>query len=270
MTLARTGWAALRRYTPARVGLGRTGVSLPTRQHLQLQEALALARDAVQEAFQPEALAVELRALGIEGVQCESAAPDRATYLRRPDLGRRLAPQSRATLQARNPTPIDLALVVADGLSAAASRLHSTALVGSLRDLLPPAAWKFGPVVLVKQGRVAVGDEIGELLGARAVAVLIGERPGLSATDSLGAYVTWAPRVGCRDAERNCISNIRLGGLSIADASRALASILAFARDNHLSGVALNQRLASGTGNAPVGLHRAHEPATPLLGNKAR
>jgi ethanolamine ammonia-lyase small subunit len=270
MTLARDGWAALRRYTPARVGLGRTGVSLPTLQHLQLQEALALARDAVHEVFEAETLAAELRALGIEAVQCKSAAPDRATYLRRPDLGRRLAPESRLALQSRGHTPLDLALVVADGLSAAASRLHSTALVGALLDLLSPTTWKVGPVVLVQEGRVAVGDEIGEILGARVVVVLIGERPGLSATDSLGAYVTWAPRVGCRDAERNCISNIRAEGLTITDAARALASILTSARDNQLSGVALSQLLASGTGSRPGALDRVGEPAKPAAGPKAR
>jgi ethanolamine ammonia-lyase small subunit len=258
MTLALDGWGALRRYTPARVGLGRTGVSLPTMQHLQLQRALALARDAVHELFEAEALAAELRALGIEAVQCKSAAPDRATYLRRPDLGRRLAAESRVSLQSRSRVPLDLALVVADGLSAAATRLHSTALVGALLDSLSPTKWKVGPVVLVHQGRVAVGDEIAELLGAHLVVVLIGERPGLSATDSLGAYVTWAPRVGCRDAERNCISNIRTEGLSVADAARAVASILASARDNQLTGVALNRLLASGTSFSRQGaLHRA-------------
>jgi ethanolamine ammonia-lyase small subunit len=253
MTLVRDRWAALRRYTPARVALGRTGVSLPTQRHLQLQESLALARDAVREPFRGERLAAELRALGFEAVECSSAATDRPTYLRRPDLGRRLAPESRLALQSREHSPLDLALVVADGLSAAASRLHATALVAALRDLLSPATWKLGPVVLVHQGRVAVGDEIAEILSAPAVVVLIGERPGLSAMDSLGAYVTWAPRVGCRDAERNCISNIRAEGLSIADAARALASVVTSARDNRMSGVALSQLLASGTGAAASG-----------------
>jgi ethanolamine ammonia-lyase small subunit len=268
MTLARDGWAALRRFTPARVGLGRTGVSLPTLCHLQLQEALALAREAVHAPFEADVLASELRALGIEAVQCRSAAPDLATYLRRPDLGRRLAPESRVALQSRGHSPLDVALVVADGLSAAASRLHATALVGALLDLLSPTKWKVGPVALVHQGRVAVGDEIAEILGAHVVVVLIGERPGLSATDSLGAYVTWAPRVGSRDAERNCISNIRADGLSIADAARALASILASARDHQLSGVALSQLLASGSSSGPA-LPRTGEPPKPLPEPKA-
>lgn len=255
MTLVKDAWAALRRYTPARVGLGRTGVSLPTERNLELLEALALARDAVRADFDPEAIAAELRALGMDAVECWSAVPDRATYLRRPDLGRHLAPSSRAVLESRRSGPVDLALVVADGLSAAASRRHSVPLLGALKELLARNSWKLGPVVLVHQGRVAIGDEVAAILGALAVVVLIGERPGLSAVDSLGAYVTWAPHVGCRDAERNCISNIREGGLSIADASQSLFSLLVSARAHQLSGVALSQALAtqlsSGTGGLP-------------------
>ncbi|MGO8969940.1 MAG: ethanolamine ammonia-lyase subunit EutC [Myxococcaceae bacterium] len=244
MTLVKDSWAALRRYTPARVGLGRTGVSLPTARHLELQEALALARNAVHADFEPAAISAELRALELESVMCESAAPNRETYLRRPDLGRRLSPASRATLELLQGSPVDLALVVADGLSAAATKSQSAALLGALRDLLPTASWRFSPVVLVRQGRVAVGDEVAALLGARAVVVLIGERPGLSAADSLGAYVTWAPRVGCRDSERNCISNIRAEGLSIADGARGLAALLSAARAHQRTGVALSQLLA--------------------------
>ncbi len=255
MTLVKDAWGELRRYTPARVGLGRTGVSLPTERNLELQEALALARDAVRAEFEPEAIAAELRSLGMETLECRSAATDRATYLRRPDLGRKLAAQCRAELQLRSGSSPDLALVVADGLSAVATRRHAPALLGALRELLPANIWKLGPVVLVHQGRVAVGDEVAELLGARSVVVLIGERPGLSAADSLGAYVTWAPRVGRRDADRNCISNIRAGGLSVADAARGLAAILTSARAHQLSGIALGQALAvglpSGTASRP-------------------
>jgi ethanolamine ammonia-lyase small subunit len=243
MKLVTDGWAALRGYTPARVGLGRTGVSLPTARHLELQEALALAREAVREEFNAEALAGELRVLGIESVECKSAAPDRGIYLRRPDLGRRLSSESRLRLQSLAHDPFDLALVVADGLSAAASRLHASALLSALRELLSSTSWQFSPAVLVHQGRVAVGDEVAEILGARAVVVFIGERPGLSSTDSLGAYVTWAPRVGRRDSERNCISNIRTAGMSTANAARTLASMLGAAREHQLSGVALSRML---------------------------
>jgi ethanolamine ammonia-lyase small subunit len=247
VTLVKDAWASLRRYTPARVGLGRTGVSLPTERHLELQEGLALARDAVHTPFEAGAIASELAAGGIDAVECRSAAPDRATYLRRPDLGRRLAESSREALRERRGSPVDLAVVVADGLSAKASRLHASPLLAALGELLPASAWTLSPVVLVHQGRVAVGDEIAELLGARAVLVLIGERPGLSSMDSLGAYVTWAPRVGRRDAERNCISNIRTEGLSVPDAARRLAAMLGSARAHQLSGVNLNRALGAET-----------------------
>jgi ethanolamine ammonia-lyase small subunit len=243
VTLAKDAWASLRRYTPARVGLGRTGVSLPTARYLELEEALALARDAVRTPFEPTAIASELRAGGMDSLECRSAAPDRATYLRRPDLGRRLDEASRKVMRLHSGSPPDLAVVIADGLSAVATRLHAPALLGALRELLSSSAWTLSPVVLVHQGRVAVGDEVAELLGARAVVVLIGERPGLSATDSLGAYLTWAPRVGRRDAERNCISNIRTAGLSVPDAARALAAMLASARAYQLSGVDLTRAL---------------------------
>ena len=244
--LVKENWAALQQYTPARVGLGRTGVSLPTVRHLEIQESLALARDAVHANFEPDAIAAELRALGLEAILCESAAPDRSTYLRRPDLGRQLSPTSRAALQALDGGPVDLAVVVADGLSAAAAQRHSAALLGALKDLLPEASWRFGPVVLLRQGRVAVGDEVGALLGAQAVTVLIGERPGLSAADSLGVYVTWAPAIGRRDAERNCISNIRSDGLSVADAARSLATLLDAARTFGRTGDSLSQALSAG------------------------
>jgi len=244
MTLARATWAALRRFTPARVGLGRTGVSLPTDRHLELEEALARARDAVQAELDAPALAAELRAVGIASVELGSAASDRATYLTRPDLGRRLAAASRARLEALRSAPVDVALAVVDGLSASAVQRQAAALVAAVRDLLTPGGWTLSPVALVRQGRVAVGDEVGEVVGARAAVVLIGERPGLSAADSMGIYVTWAPRVGRVDAERNCISNVRPDGLSLSDAARALAALLAEARDRGCTGVALGQARA--------------------------
>jgi len=244
MTLARATWAALSRLTPARVGLGRTGVSLPTDRHLELEEALARARDAVHAELDAPALAAELRALGLASWELHSAAGDRPTYLRRPDLGRRLDAASRRTLEALSPAPVDLALVVADGLSAAAVQGQAGALLGAVRDLLATERWALSPVALVRQGRVAVGDEVGELLHARAVAVLLGERPGLSAADSLGVYLTWTPRVGRVDAERNCISNVRPDGLSIAAAARALVTLLGQAREAGCTGVALGQARA--------------------------
>ena len=219
----------LRAFTPARVALGRTGHSLPTRELLRFQLDHAKARDAVYEELDPSSIPYE-------HVVLHSAAPDRATYLRRPDLGRRLSEASRAIL---SPGDYDAAIVIADGLSAKAVHRHAT---GLLAELLPRIAdWKLAPISVVLQGRVAVGDEIGEALGAKIVAVLIGERPGLSSPDSLGVYLTWGPRVGRTDAERNCISNVRTEGLSYAAAAATMEFLMRESRARRLSGVALKE-----------------------------
>jgi ethanolamine ammonia-lyase small subunit len=248
-------WSALRRHTPARIGLPRSGVSPCTAAQLEFQLAHARARDAVHQALDRAALARALQPLGLTCIELHSAAPDRATYLQRPDLGRRLDEPSRERLRALaaqagagDAVPrFDLALVLADGLSAQAVQAHAPALLAELlprlREDTPP--WRLAPPVLVAQGRVALGDEVAEVLGAALVAVLIGERPGLSAPDSLGIYLTWAPRVGCVDAQRNCISNVRPQGLSCALAARRLAWLLRQARARGLSGVALKDE--SGT-----------------------
>lgn len=234
------GWAArLRALTPARVGLGQTGVSQQTRDQLDFQRAHAMARDAVHARLDAAWLAKEIEGItGTGAVRLRSQAGDRATYLQRPDLGRALDPASRAELEARrDPEGCDLALVAADGLSALAVERHVPAL---LRALLPRLiGWRLAPVCVVEQGRVAVGDAIGEALDTALCVMLIGERPGLSSPDSLGAYVTWQPRPGRTDAERNCISNIRAEGLSYAQAAAQLGSVLTEARRRRLTGVAL-------------------------------
>jgi ethanolamine ammonia-lyase small subunit len=228
--------------TPARVALGRTGVSQPLRSQLEFQRAHALARDAVHARLEAGALAKTLREIAKSGdvirlqSMAASGAADRAMYLQRPDLGRRLDGPSRAAL--RN-GPFDLSIAIADGLSALAVERHAAAL---LRELLPQLeGWMLAPICLVEQGRVAIGDEIGEALKAQLSVVLIGERPGLSAPDSLGAYITWAPRAGRTDAERNCISNIRTEGLSYAQAAAQLLFYLKEARRRQLTGVALKE-----------------------------
>lgn len=245
-------WTRLRRHTPARIGLPRSGVSQSTAAQLQFQLAHAQARDAVHQALDLDALAQALQPLGLPSVALHSAAPDRGTYLQRPDLGRRLDDASRERLQAQAADPaasprFDLALVLADGLSAQAVQAHAPALLAELLPRLRDDAqpWRIAPLALVEQGRVALGDEVGELLDAALVAVLIGERPGLSAPDSLGIYLTWAPRVGCVDAQRNCISNVRPQGLACAPAARRLAWLLREARARGISGVALKDE--SGT-----------------------
>jgi ethanolamine ammonia-lyase small subunit len=230
-------WRRLAALTPARIGLGRAGPGLPTREVLAFALAHARARDAVHTPLQADAVADRIAALGLQTVRVESAAPDRATYLRRPDLGRRLSPAARDRLSRTG--EIDLALVVADGLSSAAVHAQAAEVIAALCPHAARLGWRLGPVVVATEARVALGDEIGEALGARAVAVLIGERPGLSAPDSLGVYLTHAPRPGRTDAERNCISNIHARGLSAEAAAFKLAWLTAEALRRQLTGVDL-------------------------------
>ncbi|WP_421934387.1 ethanolamine ammonia-lyase subunit EutC [Phenylobacterium sp.] len=232
-------WTHLAALTPARIALGRAGPALPTREVLALSLAHAQARDAVHAPFDVDAMAASLEALGQPTLQVTSAAPDRATYLRRPDLGRRLSAESREALEAWPSRGADLVIVVADGLSSAAVHAHAAPLVAALAPYVARAGWRLGPVVVASQGRVALGDEIGQVLEAAMVAVLVGERPGLSSPDSLGAYLTHGPRVGRTDAERNCISNIRPAGLSYEEAAFKLAWHVAEARRLGLTGVGL-------------------------------
>jgi ethanolamine ammonia-lyase small subunit len=229
-------WLDLRRYTTARVALGRVGNGLPTAAHLDFQEAHARARDAVWSALDAEALEAALAPLGAGTLRVASEAEDRRLYLLRPDLGRRLHAADRAALP---PMPGCLALVVADGLCATGVQDHAAPFCARVIPALREAGWQLAPIVIAAQARVALGDEIGEALGAQAVAVLIGERPGLSAQDSLGVYLTWAPRRGRSDAERNCISNIRPAGLGYDAAAQKLLWLLAAARRLGATGVTL-------------------------------
>lgn len=225
---------ALRSYTPARIALERTGVSLATRPLLDFQLAHARARDAVQAAIDVRMLCDELRRCGLVALALQSRAPDRATYLRRPDLGRSLSAESAGLL---TPGEFDVVFVVADGLSAFAAERHASHLLQALLPLL--GGWRLAPVCVVEQGRVAVGDEIGEGLHAALAVVLIGERPGLSSPDSLGAYITAEPRRGRKDAERNCISNIRDEGLSHEAAAQRLHYYMNEARRLRVTGLAI-------------------------------
>jgi len=249
LTIAPAWAARLRALTPARVGLARTGASLETSDLLDFQRCHAQARDAVHSRLEADTLAAALaRISGLEVLRLHSAAPDRTTYLQRPDLGRKLDEASRNLLAYRalhepsgdlpDKEP-KLALIVADGLSALAVERHAVPL---LSELLPRLdAWQLAPLCVVQQSRVAIGDEIGQALGAQISVVLIGERPGLSSPDSLGAYITWQPKPGRTDAERNCISNIRAEGLSYTQAAAQLSYYLTEARRKQLTGVALKQ-----------------------------
>jgi ethanolamine ammonia-lyase small subunit len=232
-------WTALRRFTDARIGLGRAGSALPIREVLKFAMAHAQARDAVTKPLDWAPIEAVLAALQLKSVRIESAASDRDTYLRRPDLGRRLSSEARARLAAMaGPSP-DLLILVADGLSSTGVGANAGAVITALLPLVRKSGWSLAPVLLASQGRVALGDDAGEFIGARAVLVLIGERPGLSSPDSLGAYLTWAPRAGRRDGERNCISNIRRGGLSAEEAAFKAHWLLREAFRRQLTGVSL-------------------------------
>ena len=232
-------WEALRRFTRARIALGRCGASVPTRALLDFGLAHAQARDAVHTPLDVDALQAALAAAGFgPALLARSAASDRATYLRRPDFGRQLAPASRAALTDLHADACDVLFVIADGLSARAAQTHAVPLLEQTRRRLPPH-WRIGPVLIATQARVALGDEIGALLRAQQVVVCIGERPGLSSPDSLGLYLTHGPRAGLTDADRNCISNVRPEGLPYAQAAHKLAYLLAGARRLGRSGVEL-------------------------------
>jgi ethanolamine ammonia-lyase small subunit len=240
-------WSELRQYTDARIGLGRCGVSQPVAQWLAFRLAHARARDAVFADFDKSSLLAAFAGRGIDCLSLTSAATDKNEFLTRPDKGRCLAPASRLLLQeysennhkdkAKNKA--DVALVISDGLSANA--IHESAFAFALAFLgyLRKAGLKAAPVVLVENGRVAIADEIAELLGARLTVILLGERPGLSSPNSLGVYMTYAPKTGCTDEARNCISNVRPGGLGIDEAVRKLCYLAQNAFERQYSGVRL-------------------------------
>jgi ethanolamine ammonia-lyase small subunit len=233
-------WAALGAHTPARIALGRTGDGLPTDEVLRFAAAHAMARDAVHLPLDVAALEAALSASGFATLLARSQAADRASYLRRPDLGRQLDADSADRFGQAGAVAggVDLALVVADGLSARAAQQHALPLLVALREqLTPPLSW--APIVVATMARVALADSIGALLKARVVAIALGERPGLSAPDSLGVYLTYAPRPGRLDAERNCISNIRPEGLTPEQAATKLAWLIGEALRRRVSGVGL-------------------------------
>jgi ethanolamine ammonia-lyase small subunit len=234
-------WAKLRQITGARIALGRAGGSLPTAPLLEFQLAHARARDAVHLAFDAEGVQRQLQERGHAVLRVHSEAASRTDYLRRPDLGRRLDPPSRAALgePAAGGGGFDAAFVIADGLSPLAIHRHAVAVLELVWQALAQAGWRLAPVIVAEKSRVALGDEIGALLAAEQVAILIGERPGLSAADSLGIYLTYAPRVGSTDAERNCISNVRPEGLGYQEAAQTLVRLMLLARRYRLTGVGL-------------------------------
>jgi len=249
-------WSDLRRFTDARIGLGRAGISLPTSEMLAFQLSHAQARDAVNFPLDINEMTKTLSAIdALSGadkpLRVQSEAVDRVTYLQRPDLGRKLNQAGRTTLlntmqsrQSCTQAQYDLAIVVVDGLSSLAVQKNAAPFISELLSQLHSNSmpYKLAPITLVEQGRVAIGDDIGELLNAQVVMVLIGERPGLSSPDSLGLYLTWEPKTGLNDACRNCISNIRPAGLSYSEAARRAVYLLQEAKKLGLTGVNLKDR----------------------------
>ena len=232
-------WVALRAHTPARIALGTAGNSMPTGEMLRLGIAHAQARDAVHQPWDVAALQAALAPLELPLLQVHSAAPDRSTYLLRPDWGRVLCEHSQQRLTTVSAAACDVLCVVGDGLSSTAVQRYAAPLLQALVPAMQAKGWRIGPLVLAQQARVALGDPVGQVLGARMVLVLIGERPGLSASDSMGAYLTWAPQQGMADALRNCVSNIRDAGLPPALAATKLLWLMEHAMQLQATGIAL-------------------------------
>jgi ethanolamine ammonia-lyase small subunit len=242
--------ARLRELTPARVALGLTGASLPTKALLEFTLDHARARDAVHATFDAEGLMQGLADLGLEATRVSSLAPARKDYLARPDLGRKLDPDSRQRLTGRGGKPSRVAIIVGDGLSPAAVNAHAIGLLRKLLPWLAGDAIAIGQAVVATGARVALGDEIGEVLGARMTVMLIGERPGLSAADSLGVYLTFAPAVGTTDEKRNCVSNIHGAGLSYEDAAAKIGWLIREGLARQLTGVGLKDESGIQLGHA--------------------
>jgi ethanolamine ammonia-lyase small subunit len=239
-------WALMRSVTTARIGLSRTGSGVATREQLAFQLAHAEAQDAVHKKFDAAHLRDALAERNLESIYLNSMVSDRHTYIRRPDLGRSLSDKSRDLLSTM-PRGYDLVVVIADGLSARAIAEHALPLLDEAIPLLKLDRWRIGPIAIVEQGRVAIGDEIGQILEASMVAMLIGERPGLTSPNSLGVYLTWSPEVGRTDAERNCLSNIRPEGMSYGEAATRMLYLCNEARRRKLTGVLLKDETRSHT-----------------------
>jgi ethanolamine ammonia-lyase small subunit len=253
----------LRDLTPARVGLGRAGASMPTKALLEFTLDHARARDAVHAAFDGSAIISGLNALGLAAFDVSSRACDRKEYLRRPDLGRMLDQASQQLLASRTGGSCRLVVVVGDGLSPTAVHAHAIELVRSLVPRLAVDGIEIGQAVVATGARVALGDAIGAILGARMIVMLIGERPGLSAPDSLGAYLTFAPRPGLTDAERNCVSNIHGAGLGYDEAAFKIAWLIRAGLAREVTGVALKDESGERTAHhITANSSRRHESET--------
>lgn len=237
-------WTGLKQFTEARIALGRCGTSLPLQESLKFKLAHAKARDAVHHPVQMELLARKLEEGKISSLQLSSSVADRMEYLTRPDKGRYLCTSSKKLL-AQQKKEYDIAVIIADGLSAPAVHQSAIDVTCGLLDIIKTTKLTLAPLSLVQNGRVAIGDEIASLLNAKMAVVLIGERPGLSSPNSLGAYLTYNPTPGTTDEARNCISNIREGGLSVLDAIRKISYLIEMALKKKYTGVELKDKMTS-------------------------
>jgi ethanolamine ammonia-lyase small subunit len=235
-------WGELRKFTDARIAIGRTGYSVPTSEYLKFSLAHAMARDTINTPFDRETVASKLANIGLSTVNVESSASSRSIFLTRPDLGRRLSDESRNRLSAVNAKDADVLLVIGDGLSSKAVHKQAVPLIQNLLPYLDELKLTLGPVILAKQSRVALADDIAEIMHCKLVVILIGERPGLSSPDSLGVYMTYKPYWGRLESERNCISNIRPAGLSYSRAAFKLAWLIEAAFSLHKSGTQLKDQ----------------------------
>jgi ethanolamine ammonia-lyase small subunit len=235
-------WGELREFTDARIALGRTGYSVPTSEYLKFSLAHAMARDTIHTPFDRDTIAEKLTRMGLSTVNVESSAANRSIFLTRPDLGRRLSDKSRERLDAIKDKGADVLLVIGDGLSSKAVHKQAVPLIQHLLPYLNELNLTLGPVILAKQSRVALADDIAEIMHCKLVVILIGERPGLSSPDSLGAYMTYKPYWGRLESERNCISNIRPAGLSYPRAAFKLGWLIEAAFSLHKSGTALKDQ----------------------------
>jgi len=235
-------WGELREFTDARIALGRTGYSVPTSEYLKFSLAHAMARDTINTPFDRDMLASKLSKMGLSTIYVESSASSRSVFLTRPDLGRRLSEESRDRLRAMSDKEADVLFVIGDGLSSKAVHKQAAPLIQHLLPYLNELNLTLGPVILARQSRVALADDIAEIMHCKLVVILIGERPGLSSPDSLGAYMTYKPYWGRLESERNCISNIRPAGLSYSRAAFKLAWLIEAAFSMHKSGTALKDQ----------------------------
>ncbi len=232
-------WEELRQFTDARIALGRTGGGLPTKEYLRFSLDHARARDAIHEPFNPEWLKGRLESLGVESICLESAAIDRHTFLVRPDLGKRLSQKSIEYLNGYDYKGADICIVIGDGLSSKAVHKQSVPLLEELLPYFAKLHLTIAPIVLAKQSRVALGDDIAERMHCKCVIILIGERPGLTSPDSLGAYITYDTFRGRLESDRNCVSNIRPEGLSYQRAAFKIAWLVESAFSIGKSGISL-------------------------------